>query len=435
MDMEYYKKYEPLFGSYYIKKFLGEGSFGKVFLIEREDFGMKYDSALKVITVPQSKSDLNSKLSYMTEENAKSYYEDIVNGIVSEFHLMWRLKGNSYIVSYIDHKVIEHEDSIGWDILICMELLTPLQQQTDLQAISPEEVVRLGIDISKALGKCQKEDIIHRDIKPENIFISADGNYKLGDFGVARTIEKTTGDFTRIGTPPYMAPEIHSGNQYASCIDIYSLGLVMYRLLNKNRMPFLPAFPDNIEPGDEEVAVSKRISGEEMPNPINADKKLAEIVLKACAFKAENRYQKPAELREELEKYQREHESISAGQQKIEGESNDTVQKNDIEPDKPQDVPEAPVDESIPKTAPKPYIQNLGSNRTEVLMHSKAASQEPAEQEPPVMKERTQRPSRRSPRAEQGQVKIGYIKCSNCGAEIRRESISCISCRKQLRRV
>ncbi|MCL2820293.1 MAG: serine/threonine-protein kinase [Oscillospiraceae bacterium] len=406
MDIGYFKKYEPLFKTYYIKKFLGEGSFGKVFLIERESFGQKYSAALKLITIPQSKRDLENKLSYMTEANVRSYYEDIVNGIVSEFHLMSKLKGNSHIVSYEDHDVILHDGEIGWDILIRMELLTPLPQHTDLQKISPKEVVKLGIDICKALEKCQKEDIIHRDIKPENIFVSADGDYKLGDFGVARTIEKTTGDFTRIGTPPYMAPEIHSGSQYASCIDIYSLGLVIYRLLNKNRMPFLPAYPQKMEPGDEETATARRIKGDEIPPPLNADKKLAEVVLKACAFKPQDRYQNPADLRSDLEAILRENAS----------ELNEAIpDTNATENEKTSGIEETP------------YEPAAVSSKTELLMNSDSALEPKSSKV--INKVQV------TPPAQKKRVKIGFILCPKCGAEIRRDSISCISCRSQLRSI
>lgn len=54
MDMEYYKQYEPIFGSWRITRLIGEGSFGKVFEMEREDFGVTYKMALKTLTVPES---------------------------------------------------------------------------------------------------------------------------------------------------------------------------------------------------------------------------------------------------------------------------------------------------------------------------------------------------------------------------------------------
>ena len=85
--------------------------------------------------------------------------------------------------------------------------------------------------------------VVHRDIKPENIFVSATGDFKLGDFGIARTIEKTTFGMSKKGTYPYMAPEIYQGKESDILVDMYSLGLVMYRMLNDNRLPFFPEYP------------------------------------------------------------------------------------------------------------------------------------------------------------------------------------------------
>jgi serine/threonine protein kinase len=302
MNTEYYKKYEPIFNSWYIKSLLGEGSFGKVFEIERQDFGVTYKAALKAITIPQNQSEIKSVMADgMDEASATSYFRQVVEDIVSEFVLMSKLKGNSNIVSYEDHIVLEHTEGIGWDILIRMELLTPLIDHIHKEKLSRKDVIKLGIDLCKALELCQKYNIVHRDIKPENIFISDNGDYKLGDFGIARTLEKTSGALSKKGTYVYMAPEIYRDDEYGSNVDIYSLGIVMFRLLNENRTPFLPAYPAPITHKDREAAIKKRISGAVLPRPANADGRLAEIVLKACAYDPKDRYFSPMEMREELE--------------------------------------------------------------------------------------------------------------------------------------
>lgn len=302
MNADYYKKYEPVFNSWYLKKMLGEGSYGKVFEIEREDFGTTYKAALKTMTIPQSESEIKSIMADgMDEAGVREYYENFVEDIVNEFVLMSKLKGNSNIVSYEDHIVIEHEDQIGWDILIRMELLTPLHDFVKTIDLTRKDVIQLGIDMCKALELCQKYNIIHRDIKPENIFVSENGDYKLGDFGIARTLEQTSGMLSKKGTQAYMAPEIYREESYGSNVDIYSLGIVMYRLLNENRTPFLPAYPAPITHNDRESAIKKRISGAPIPKPANADGRLAEIVLKACSYDPKERYFSPMEMREELE--------------------------------------------------------------------------------------------------------------------------------------
>jgi len=302
VDLAYYKKYEPFFGSWHIEKLIGEGSFGKVFAVRREDFGETYNAAIKIISVPQNESEIKSVMANgMDNASVTEYFEGMVKELVSEFALMSKLKGNSQIVSYEDHQIIPHEGKIGWDIIIRMELLTPLMDYAKNAALKHNDIIKLGIDMCRALELCQKRNIIHRDIKPENIFISDDGDYKLGDFGIARTIEKTSSGLSKKGTYTYMAPEVYKGEAYGSGVDIYSLGIVMYKLLNENRTPFLPPYPDKIKHSDIDSALIQRVSGEKIPMPSGADGRLAEIVLKACAYSPSVRYSSPMQMRAELE--------------------------------------------------------------------------------------------------------------------------------------
>jgi len=304
MDASYYKKYEPVFGTWKIKKLIGEGGFGKVFAIEREDFGQTYTAALKAITIPQSKSELNDSLSSgLSKADAKGYFEDVVKGLTAEISLMSKLKGNSNIVSYEDHMVVEHEEGIGWDILIRMELLTPLQKHMEAHPLQQNDILKLGIDLCRALELCQEHQIIHRDIKPANIFVSEHGDFKLGDFGIARTVEKTSGGLSRKGTLGYMAPEVYLGKPYGPSVDLYSLGLVLYVLLNNGRMPFLPPPPEAITYSAQEQAMARRVQGEVLPAPRSASKRLAEIILKACAHDPARRYRTPTEMRAALEDF------------------------------------------------------------------------------------------------------------------------------------
>ena len=285
-----------------ITRLLGEGSYGKVFEIERSEFGQTYRAALKVITVPQSSAEVRSVISEgMSVSQAEAYFHGIVEELMHEFSIMFKLKGTANIVSCEDLRVLEHPDGIGWDILIRMELLHPLLPYVYQHPMARRDIIKLGIDICKALELCQRYNIIHRDIKPENIFISDNGDYKLGDFGIARTIERTTSGLSKKGTYSYMAPEVYIGKEYGFSVDTYSLGLVLYRMLNKNRGPFLPQPPEAITYDNREQALARRMSGEPLPRPFYGEGRLGEIVLKACAFDPKDRYSSPQQLRQELE--------------------------------------------------------------------------------------------------------------------------------------
>ena len=310
-----YKVGDIIFGNWKLTRLIGEGGYGYVFEAERSDLGRTQKSAIKIVTTPRNQSEINSVLADGMDENSiTAYFKEFVEELAREISLMSSLRGNSNIVSYEDHAVIQHADGIGWDILIRMELLTPLNdyiddsqtnqdvKNTSIVRLCRKDIIQLGIDICGALELCQKFNIVHRDVKPENVFFSKTSGFKLGDFGIARTIEKTGGGLSKKGSYNYVAPEVYRGEKYNSNVDIYSLGLVLYRLLNDKRLPFLPEYPNPISYSDQETARDKRLGGAQLPPPKNADRRLAEIVLKACAYNPAYRYNSPKCMREDLEK-------------------------------------------------------------------------------------------------------------------------------------
>lgn len=324
MSMESIKRMEPLFQSWYVKKQLGRGAYGEVYLIEREDaLHIKSSSALKVIRISSSNGSTSLQMQNTDESLAKSYCNELASEIVEEIIIMQNLKGCPNIVNYEDHACIPDPNGDGWIILIRMELLTPLQDYIKTHTMSEEETIHLGLDICSALEACQGDNIIHRDIKPGNIMLANNGSFKLGDFGIARTVEHgTTALFSRKGTFPYMAPEIYKNEEYSSNVDIYSLGIVMYQLLNSGRVPFLPRYPQLIHPDDEQTAMTCRMNGDAVPPPEHGSQGLQKIILKACSFQPADRYSNATEMKRDLQKLlslpmpQPDHESVPQTVQK-----------------------------------------------------------------------------------------------------------------------
>ena len=297
-----YKVGDVVLDNWTLVRLLGEGAFGRVWEAHREDFGTTYTAAIKIMTIPSSQSEVESiRAEGLDDESVKALFRSMAEDVVQEFRLMSELKGTTNIVSCEDHAVVPLDTGIGWDIFIRMELLTPMLRHMSAHEMTRADIVKLGVDMCKALELCQRYNIIHRDIKPENIFVSRTGDYKLGDFGVARNLEKTTGGLSKKGTYTYMAPEIYRDEPYGATVDIYSLGIVLYRLLNNNRAPFLPQPPAPITHSERERALARRVGGEELPPPANASGRLAGIVLKACAYEAKDRYSTPLEMRLALE--------------------------------------------------------------------------------------------------------------------------------------
>lgn len=282
---------------------IGEGSFGKVYKAKRTERGRSFYSAIKIISIPASKGELDSVRSEMNnEQSTREYFRNLVEDCIQEIYTMEHFCGNSHVVSFEDFKVVEYLDEIGWDISIRMEYLTSFMDYCTGKELTEKEVIKLGCDLAMALIYCRKLNIIHRDVKPENIFVSRFGDFKLGDFGIAREQAHTMSNMSKKGTYSYIAPEIYKGEKYDSSIDIYSLGIVLYKLMNQNRLPFLSLDKQLITYRDKETALARRMAGEKMPVPVNASAAFSHIILKACAYEPGKRYRKPEDMLRDLEK-------------------------------------------------------------------------------------------------------------------------------------
>ena len=292
---------------------IGEGSFGKVYKACRSEQGTTFYSAIKVITIPSNPGELSSVRSESpNEQSVKEYFQGLVDECIQEVSTMEYFRGNSHVVSVEDYKVVEYLDDIGWDIYIRMEYLTSFMDYCAGRALSEDDVLRLGIDLCKALEYCQCQNIIHRDIKPENIFVSRFGEFKLGDFGIARELERTMSGLSKKGTYSYMAPEMYKGEAYDARVDIYSLGIVLYKLRNHNRLPFISLEKQLITYRDKENALNRRMAGEKLPKPAEASDAFAKVILKACAFDREDRFENAEEFRRALERVKSGDSSVKA---------------------------------------------------------------------------------------------------------------------------
>ncbi len=274
---------------------IGSGAFASVVRAARRNRipGDK-DSAIKIIRIPGNDSDWDQMLTEgKSPEQAEQYFQAVVDDSLKEIRAMEELTGNTNIVSIFDYKVHKMPDQHAWYILIRMEYL----QKINTANLSEDRIIRLGVDVCTALSLCRKKNIVHRDVSLDNIFI-LDGNYKLGDFGVAKVLEGSVGTMHSIaGKPLYMAPEVYNAVlsdtdiESAAKVDIYSLGILLYRLSNNMNYPFENPEGENITARERNQAFRRRvIDGEALPAPANVSPGLARIILKACAADPDKRY-------------------------------------------------------------------------------------------------------------------------------------------------
>ncbi len=278
---------------------LGGGSFGTVYQIRRNTFGHVEQAALKVITIPGDSSELDAMAAEGCDRQAMvARLWKQLQGILGEYTRMADVKGHTNVVYCDDFRYQQHANGLGWTLYIKMELLTPMLRQIRVP-VAQDQVIRLGLDMCRALELCRSRSIVHRDIKPQNIFVSKDGDFKLGDFGISKTAACVM-DGTKAGTLQYMAPEVYFGRPYGHQADIYSLGLVMYWMLNRCRLPFLPLPPGEVTKEADEAARSRRMAGEPLPPPVDGTPALRAIVLRACAWNATDRYETAQQLSQAL---------------------------------------------------------------------------------------------------------------------------------------
>ena len=166
------------------------------------------------------------------------------------------------------------------------------------QPLSPEEALRISLQVCDALAYCHEHGVFHRDIKPENIMIQDDGNVKIIDFGVALlegarrvTWRGLTGT---VGTPDYMSPEQLKGERGMASSDIYAVGVILYEMLC-GRTPF---------DGESAFAIMNQHVTQDPP-PILTFKPdlsppLATVVMKAIRRDPEKRFRSIREMQHML---------------------------------------------------------------------------------------------------------------------------------------
>lgn len=298
-----------LFGGWYIpdfKKPIGSGSFGTVYEL-RSYVAKNSVTAVKIISIPRDNAEYLSKLGEVgsSEDEVKKEFCRVKDSLINEIEMMLKVSGFTNCVGCMSYCIEEHEGGcFGWDILIQMEMLESLDAHFRTKgSITNLDIVKLGIDMCHALEACQANNMIHRDIKPSNIMVKKINDntyYKLGDFGVARILSGS-GTMSISGTLNYMAPELLHGAGDLR-VDIYSLGIVLYQLLNANRLPFTPDYPREMSTQDETRAHMLCHTDKMKPEPLYAvGTELAGVVLKACEFDPDKRYCTPQEMCKALE--------------------------------------------------------------------------------------------------------------------------------------
>ena len=199
------------------------------------------------------------------------------------------------IVTVIDRGEHENRQFIVFEYIAGDNLKQVIQRRGPAPVTTALE---LGMQIARGLSFAHQQGLVHRDVKPQNVLLNGDGEAKVTDFGIARSLDVKQGmtqTGTVLGTSDYIAPEQAQGQRVDEHTDVYSLGVVLYELLT-NEVPF---------PGENFVAVAMRHINE--PPPPIRDKRpdvpprVEAAVHRAMAKEPNDRFQTMADFCRELE--------------------------------------------------------------------------------------------------------------------------------------
>lgn len=273
----------PQIPGYDVKRVIGKGAFATVWQAEQLESGRSV--ALKLIRV-----DLAT--------------EQVFSRFAREIEVMKRM----------DHPNVAHvfdaeiNNKLGY---IAMDLIQGCTLQTHIrkQKPSPLEVIKLAASVCDGLHHAHQHGVVHRDLKPSNIMVDADGQPKILDFGLCKSMFGSTSaedsaesvDGLLIGSPLFMAPEQAQGKnaEVDPRSDIYSLGVTIY-------MTLLRRHPVVVSTGDRSAAIKEAAMGTvELPTTLNPNfsKLLEKILLKSLASDPNERYETAQEFAADLRNF------------------------------------------------------------------------------------------------------------------------------------
>lgn len=256
---------------------------------------------LKHISVPESQKQVDALIftgAAKDAEEAQQYYKQVAADYQQELETLETLSACPNLGCFRSYQIEPKEDGVGYDVYLLAEHRRTLSEILQDSPMTRLSAVNLGLDLCNALSDLRQHGLLHRDVKPSNIYLSSQGHFVVGDLGIAKLEDLRYCSMPEAMLSSYSAPELFSlvGNIHPTT-DLYSAGLILYRIFNGNHGPF------EDESTGPKAADKRRVTGEQLPPPMYADYELTEILQKACAFEPEARYQTPEELREALLAY------------------------------------------------------------------------------------------------------------------------------------
>ncbi len=295
--------FDPVFTNWYTEKQIGSGTDGKVYTIIKEnDDGTFERGILKTIRMSVNRDESRgfNNIGGIEKESGLKFYEDIINNITENIDIIKKADGGKRFVNYEEYEVRPTSDGKGRLILIRLEMMRSLADLLGEFSFTLNETIKLGISVCRSLIRCRSFGYIYPNLKPENILFDENGICKLGDFGSFSCLEPSRTSIAFKRTQYYMSPEFINSGKINCTADTYSLGLVLYTLVNRGRLPFTEAYPQEVTINGLDRSKMNRLNGVEFPKPVLGSDALFAIISKACAYKEEDRYLSPKQMLADL---------------------------------------------------------------------------------------------------------------------------------------
>jgi serine/threonine-protein kinase len=213
---------EQRVGNYRLIELLGTGGMGNVYLAERDDQQFEHRVAIKLLHPGRRDAELLQRFRTERQMLANLEHPNIA-----------RLLDGGETATGIPYLVMEYVDGV------------PIDEYCDARQLTLQQRLRIFKKVCAAIDYAHRNLVVHRDIKPSNILVTADGEPKLLDFGIGKFLDESAAMFTvavtregaGVMTPAYASPEQIRSQPVSTATDIYSLGVLLYKMLC-GRMPY-----------------------------------------------------------------------------------------------------------------------------------------------------------------------------------------------------
>eukprot|EP00240_Pyramimonas_obovata_P016030 CAMPEP_0118942696 /NCGR_PEP_ID=MMETSP1169-20130426/36654_1 /TAXON_ID=36882 /ORGANISM="Pyramimonas obovata, Strain CCMP722" /LENGTH=283 /DNA_ID=CAMNT_0006887753 /DNA_START=73 /DNA_END=921 /DNA_ORIENTATION=- len=242
---------------YVLDKRIGVGSYGTAYLVH-----LKSDRNVQFVLKKIRLDNVSEK------ERAAAH---------SEVKLLSQLS-HPFVLGYIDSFMHKNSVCIVTEYCESGDLYNKLKLCK--KYLNEERVVEWFVQLMFALQYLHERKVLHRDLKTQNIFLTKEGNIKLGDFGIAKVLNSTEMAMTVIGTPYYMSPEIMESKPYDFKSDLWALGCVLYEMTSLKH-----AF----DAQDMNGLVMKILRGKYVPTPLHYSPELRQVIAKLLSKVPEQR--------------------------------------------------------------------------------------------------------------------------------------------------